>query len=202
MDDVETTIVSFTVSDNTNTTHVATTSDHGNHTSVELDEVGNLSGGEIDFDRIVDLDGRVGVSDTIIPSAFYDISNHSLIQRLIGAGDLRASIMRNQVWDSTLANLNSLDLAEFVFCLGGFDTMHGKAAFGIVDQAEVFASLVNADYVHVASGVGLISSDFAINLDEALHEDGSGFTTIESILEAVSNEDNQRQTVAGFLLSH
>jgi hypothetical protein len=87
VNDVETTIVSFTVSDNTNTTHVTTTSNHGNHTSVELDEVGNLSGSNVDLDGIVDLDGRVRVSDTIIPSAF-DISNHSLIQRLIGAGKL------------------------------------------------------------------------------------------------------------------
>jgi hypothetical protein len=142
------------MSDNTNTTHVATTSNHGNHTSVELDKFGNFSSAKVDLDGVVDFDSRIGVSDTIIPSAFYSVSNHSLVQRLIGAGDLRASIMRNQVWDSTLANLNSLDLAEFVFCLGLFNAVHGEATFGIVDQTEVLASLVDGDDIHEASRVG------------------------------------------------
>lgn len=107
--------------------------------------------------------------------------------------------MRNQVWDSTLANLHSLDLAEFVFCLGLFDTVHGEAALGIVDQTEVLAGLVNGDDIHEASRVGGISANFAIDLDQALHENGSGLAAIEGILQAVSDEDNQRQAVTGFL---
>lgn len=69
VDNVETTIVSLAVSDDTHTTHVATTSNHGNHTGVEADEIGHLAGGEVDLDRVVDLDGGVGVSDTRTPSA-------------------------------------------------------------------------------------------------------------------------------------
>jgi len=202
VDDVETTIVALTVSDNTNTTHVATTNNHGDHTSVELDEVTDFAGGKVDLDGVVDFDGGVGVSDTIIPSAFYNVSNHSLIQRLIGASDLRASIMRNQVWDSTLSNLNSLDLAEFVFCLGLFNAVHSEAAFSIVDQSEVLASLVDGDDIHEASRIGMIGSNLAVDLDQALHEDGSGLAAIKGILEAITNEDNQRQAVTAFLLSH
>jgi hypothetical protein len=63
VDDVETTIVSLTVGDDTNTAHVATTGDGGNGTSIELDVVSDLAGGEIDLDGVVDLDQRVGVSD-------------------------------------------------------------------------------------------------------------------------------------------
>lgn len=66
VDDVETTIVSLTVSDDTNTTHVATTSDHDDNTSVELDKVGDLASGNVDLDGVVDLDQRVGVADAII----------------------------------------------------------------------------------------------------------------------------------------
>lgn len=194
--------MALTMSNNTNTTHVATTNDHGDHTSVELDEVGDFSGAEIDLDGVVDLDCGIRVSDTINPSAFHNVSNHSLVQRLIGAGDLRASIMRNQVWDSTLANLNSLDLAEFVFCLGLFNAVHREATLGIVDQTEVLASLVDRDDIHEASGIGMISSNLAVDLDQALHEDGSGLAAVQGILEAVTNEDNQRQAVTGFLLSH
>jgi hypothetical protein len=63
VDNVEATIVTLTVGDDTNTTHVATTSDHDDDTSVELDEVGDLAGGKVDLDGVVDLDSRVGVTD-------------------------------------------------------------------------------------------------------------------------------------------
>jgi hypothetical protein len=45
VDDVEATIVTLTVGDDTNTTHVTTTSGHGDHTSVEADEVLDLACG-------------------------------------------------------------------------------------------------------------------------------------------------------------
>jgi len=65
VDDVETTIVALTVSDDTNTTQVTTTSDHDDHTGVEADEVGDLAGGNVDLDGVVDLDERVRVTDAI-----------------------------------------------------------------------------------------------------------------------------------------
>lgn len=65
VDNVETTIVSLSVGDDANTTHVATTSDHGNGTGVELDEILDLARGQIDLHRVIDLDGRVRVSDTV-----------------------------------------------------------------------------------------------------------------------------------------
>lgn len=63
VDNVETTIVTLTVGDDTNTSHVTTTSDHGDGASVELDEVGDLARGKVDLDGVIDLDGRVGISD-------------------------------------------------------------------------------------------------------------------------------------------
>lgn len=63
VDDVETTIVTLTVSDDTNTTHVATTSDHGNGTGIEPDEVKDLASLNVDLDGVVDLDSGVGVAD-------------------------------------------------------------------------------------------------------------------------------------------
>lgn len=64
VDDVETSIVALTVSDDTNTTHVTTTGDHADNTGVEVDKVGDLSSGNINLHGVVDLDGRVGVADT------------------------------------------------------------------------------------------------------------------------------------------
>lgn len=65
VDDVETTIVSLTVSDDTNTTHVAAAGDHDDDTSVELDEVSDLASGKLNLDGVVDLDIRVGVADAV-----------------------------------------------------------------------------------------------------------------------------------------
>ena len=64
MNNSETTIVSLTVSNHTNTTHVATTSDHGDHTSVELDVFCDLASSQVDLDSVVDLDDWVWVSDS------------------------------------------------------------------------------------------------------------------------------------------
>ena len=63
MDNVETTIVTLTVGDDTDTAHVTTTSDHDDDTSVELDEVLDLAGSKVNLDGVVDLDSRVGVTD-------------------------------------------------------------------------------------------------------------------------------------------
>lgn len=65
VDNVETTIVALTVGDDTNTTHVTTTSTHDNNASVEADEVGDLASSKIDLHRVVDLDSRVGVADAV-----------------------------------------------------------------------------------------------------------------------------------------
>ena len=63
VDNVETSVVALTVSDDTNTAHVATTSDHDDDAGVELDEVRDLAGGQVDLDGVVDLDGGVWVAD-------------------------------------------------------------------------------------------------------------------------------------------
>lgn len=65
VDNVEASVVTLTVGDDTNTAHVTTTSDHGDGASVELDEVGDLAGGEVNLDGVVDLDQGVGVADAV-----------------------------------------------------------------------------------------------------------------------------------------
>ena len=65
VDNVEASIVTLTVSNDTNTTHVTSTSDHGNGTSVKVDEVGDLASGEVNLDSVVDFDQGVGVADAV-----------------------------------------------------------------------------------------------------------------------------------------
>ncbi len=99
--------------------------------------------------------------------------------------------MRNQEWDSSFAQLNSLDLSKLVFSLCSLDSVNSEAAFGVVDKSEVLASLFDRDHVHVAGRISSVGSDFAIDFDKALHEDGFDLPAIEGILETVSNEDDQ-----------
>lgn len=103
--------------------------------------------------------------------------------------------MRDQEWDSALAQLHSLDLSELVFGLLGLDSVDGEAALGVVNQAEVLAGLLDGDDIHEASWVGGIGADLAINLDQPLHDDRLGLTSVERILETVSDEDNQWHAV-------
>lgn len=65
VDNGEAAIVTLAVGDDTDTTHVTTTSDHGNGASVELDEVLDLASLKVDLDSVVDLDQRVGVADAV-----------------------------------------------------------------------------------------------------------------------------------------
>jgi len=88
--DVEASVVALAVGDDTDTTHVATTSSHGDHTGVEADEVRDLAcfdmsapaaadfvlkcpltSRQVDLDGVVDTDSRVGVTDPTRKSSQY-----------------------------------------------------------------------------------------------------------------------------------
>jgi len=129
--------------------------------------------------------------------------------------------VRDQEWDSTTTELNSLDLAELVLSLLGLDTVDSEAALGIVDETEVLAGLVDGDDVHETGGVADVGSDLVVDLDEALHHDGLGLTAksrhslassshfftaktrqnalVEGISESVSDEDDEREALAGLV---
>ena len=122
MDDIETTNVLLTVHNNTSTTHVTTTSDHGNGAGVELDEVGDLASGQLNLDGVVDLDQRVGVTD-------------------------RAAVVGDDVGNTTVANGHLTDLEELVGSLLRGDAVDGEAALDVVEETEVLAGLLNGDDV-------------------------------------------------------
>jgi hypothetical protein len=91
--------------------------------------------------------------------------------------------MRNQEWDAALAQLHPLDLAELVLSLLASDAVDSETALGVVDEAEVLAGLLDGDDIHVASRVGGVGADLAIDLDEALHDNGLHLATVEGVLQ-------------------
>ena len=66
--------------------------------------------------------------------------------------------------------------------------MDGEAALGVVDETEVLASLLDGDDIHEAGWVGLVGSDLAIDLDEALHNNLLGLATVERILQSARRQ--------------
>lgn len=126
--------------------------------------------------------------------------HQSLVQRLTDVGrHSRPRIMRNQEWDAATAQLDALDLAELVLGLLGLDAVHGETALGVVDEAEVLAGLLDADNIHEAGRVRLVGAHLAVDLDQALHQDGLGLAVVQGVLEAVADEDNKGQAVASLV---
>ena len=93
--------------------------------------------------------------------------------------------MRNQEWDSSFAQLNPLDFAQFVFRLFGRDAVNSEATLGIINESEGFSSLLDRNDVHEASRECCVCSNFSIYLDEALHDDSLCLARIEGILQSI-----------------
>lgn len=174
VDDLETTNVALTVNDKTDTTNVTTASGHGNVASLELDKVDNLVVDKVEADGVVGLDQGVGVADG-------------------------ATVVGDDIGDTLLADQDLLDTAELVLGLLIGDAVDGEATLDVVDQTEVLASLLDADDVHETSGEGRVSADLVVDLDKTLHEDRLDLAAVQSILQAVAQEDDQGKTLASFV---
>lgn len=96
--------------------------------------------------------------------------------------------MRNQEWDSALAQLHPLDLCQLVLRLFSGNAVDCETAFGIVDEAEVLACLLDRDNIHESGGIRGICADFTVYFDEALHNDCFSFAGVESILQSGSSQ--------------
>lgn len=67
--------------------------------------------------------------------------------------------MRHKEGDAAFAQLDAADLAQLVLGFLAGNSVYGKATFGIVDEAEVLASLLDANDILEASWVGRIGAD-------------------------------------------
>ena len=86
MYNVEAAVVAFTMSNDTYTSHVASTSDHSNHAGIEANEVSDLACRQLNLDSIIDFDGWIRVADAEkdrkSASLLNGVWNQSLVQRL------------------------------------------------------------------------------------------------------------------------
>ena len=123
MDDIKAAYMALTVCDDTHTAHVASTSDHDGIAGIELYKTGDLALVDIELDRVIDLDGWVGVADC-------------------------AAVVGYNVRDTARTDGHLFHLAEFVGRLLGRDAVDCKAALDIVQKTEVFTRLFDRDHVY------------------------------------------------------
>jgi len=171
VNDIERSRVSLSVDDDSDSTQIASASDHNYVSDVELDKVGDLSGLDVELDAVIDTDQRIGVSDG-------------------------SSIVKSNEGDRLVSNLQSLDLAELVLGLIHRDGLKDKSSLGVEHEAEVLSSLLDGDDVLESSGVSSVGSDLAVDLDESLHNDLGDLVSGESIFQSVSQQNNDGKALS------
>lgn len=122
MNNVESTQMPLLVNNHTRSTHVPSTSDHDDVTLVELDVVDDFVLDKVELDSVVDLDGRVGVSNG-------------------------SAVVGHNVGDALGTELMFTDLEELEGSLLGGDAVDGEASLDVVEETEVLAGSLNGDDV-------------------------------------------------------
>ena len=95
--------------------------------------------------------------------------------------------------------------------------MDGKASLDIIDKTEELTGLLNGDDIYMYKKVSLIKrkkydqitheagrivrvgTDFTVDLDEPLHDDFGHISVVQSVLETVSEENNEGKRFPKFV---
>lgn len=153
------------------TASVTTTGGHDHHARLKLDKVINAAGLEVDLDGIVDADDRISVRDGAAVVA-YHIGDTALAAGLLGdLGQLELSLLR-------------------------LDSMDGKLALGVKDEAEVLVGLGDRHNVHVPSRVVDVSAHTAIDHNLTLLHDHLCLMVVESVFQTVAQENDEGHALA------
>jgi len=171
VDDVERSGMLFAVHDDADTPQVTASSHHADVAGLELDEIGDLAGGNVDLDAVLSLDQRIRVSDG-------------------------ASIGGGQVGDTLGTDGHLLNDAELVSGFLRADAMDLVSALDVVDESESLVALLHLDDVHEPGRVGVVGTDAAIDFDETLGEDLLDLGVRESVLETIPQEERERKALA------
>lgn len=123
VNDIVTSEVAFLVYDRSDTTLVTTTGEHDKLALLEGDNLDDLVLGEVELDRVSNLDDRVGVTDG-------------------------ASIVGNDERNTLGSELNLLDLEKLVGSLLLRDSVDGEATLDVVKETEVLSRLLDRDDIY------------------------------------------------------
>lgn len=170
-DDVERTWVLFDVKKFSNASTITSLGDGDGGASSELDDVRGLSGSEIDLYGVVHFDEGVRVTDG-------------------------AAVVGDNGRDSLGTVVLFLDTAQFVSGLLLVNAVQDETSLGIEEQTKGIVGLGDGNDVHESSREVGVSADTSINLNNLLHADLLDFLHVERILQAVTEDDAQREAFA------
>lgn len=157
--------------DNPAAANIVTAGDHAHVADLELDEVLNLASLNVHAHGVVDSDVGVRVADG-------------------------ARIVGSDVWDALGAGLLPPHLAQLVRALLLRDEVQDEAALDVIEEAERLLRALDGDDVLEAGGEGLVRAHLAVNLHQAQHEDRRRLLAVERVLEAVAEDEVERQAFA------
>jgi hypothetical protein len=66
-------------------------------------------------------------------------------------------------------------------------------------RVVIFLNLNEIGLTHETGRVGAVSANLSINLNKTLHKDVLNFLSVQSILQAVAQEDDKRKTFTGLV---
>jgi len=138
--DIEPAQVPLLMHDHTRTSHVPPASDHDDISRLELDVVHDLVLHKVEFDGVIDLDGRVGVADG-------------------------TAVMGDDVGDSLGTELMLADFAQLKCRFLWADSVDGESTFDVVQETEVLAGSLNRDdiWANVSGASVLLWIDVPMN---------------------------------------
>ena len=168
MDNIEGTEVTITADNHTNTTNIVTLGDEAEITDFELEVTNDLVGLEVDLDGIANL--------------------HSGIREADGTGVVSNNEGNLLVGDLTLDNLAELE-TSFVF----INAVEDETTLDIIEKTETISTTIESDDIHETSRVGRVGTDLTIDLDKTLHTDHLDFMVGESVLQTVTDNEEERQ---------
>lgn len=171
VNDLERAWMLLAVDDGADTSQISAASHHDEIARLEANVIGDFAGGDVELDRVVDLDGWVRIADG-------------------------AAIVRDEEWDFLGRHSEAFHLAELVFSFISSDTVNGEASLDVIDETEELASLLDGHDVHESSWEVDVGADLSVDFDETLHDDLGDLSVGERVLETVTQEDDEWQGLA------
>jgi hypothetical protein len=113
MNDIISSYMFLSMHNDTSTPHVTSTGYHNNVARVKLDILSDFALLKIKFDGVVGSNQRIGVAN-------------------------RATVVGDNMGDTTISNSYAADFEELVGSLFGCDAMDSESTLNIVKEAEVF----------------------------------------------------------------
>lgn len=164
MSDVEGTWMLLDRLKNTNSTDIVTTSKVNSGTVDKLDHARDLIVSKVHLERVINANVWMRESES-------------------------STVVCDHIWDLFLANILLDDLGELEASFLGVNSVRNESSFNIKQHSEELVGFFNCNNVHLTEWEPVVSSDSAVNLDEALllpanlHTFLSGEGVLESLLQ-------------------